>query len=88
MSTEDPDQKASFITAGDYLRHVHMASRKSRNLPGTDEDNYVEGFRGLKQIGYQQFVSLECGIKKGQNPEEAIPACFNLLRKQWEEATV
>ncbi|HNY29175.1 MAG TPA: sugar phosphate isomerase/epimerase family protein [Candidatus Sumerlaeota bacterium] len=88
MSTEDPDQKAAFLAADKHLLHVHMASRKSRNLPGTDDDNYVEGFRGLKLIGYQQFVSLECGIKKGQNPEEAIPACFDLLRKQWEEATV
>ncbi len=88
MHTEDPDAKAAFIAAGSHLLHVHMASRPSRQLPGTDNDNYVEGFRGLKQIGYQQYVSLECGIKKGQKPEEAIPACFDLLRKQWEEATV
>jgi len=86
MTREEKCEKTAFEAAGDLLRHVHIASRKTRKLPGTDQDNYVEGLRGLKKIGYQQYISLECGINKGQNPEEAVPACFDLLRKQWAEA--
>jgi hypothetical protein len=44
----------------------------------------VEGFRGLKIIGYQDFVSLECGCK-GDRPA-AITAAAKLLRDQWEAA--
>ena len=34
---------------------MHVASRKRRSMPGEDgeADNYVEGFRGLKMIGYE-----------------------------------
>ena len=50
----------AFISAGKYLQHVHVASRKRRSMPGEDgeADNYVEGFRGLKMIGYDKFVSF------------------------------
>jgi len=88
MTREEKSEPKAFECAGDLLRHVHIASRKTRKLPGTDQDTYVDGFRGLKRIGYQQYVSLECGINKGQNAEKAIPACFDLLRKQWAEATI
>jgi len=52
------------VSGGKYVHNVHMASRKTRSMPTEDEgDNYVEGFRGLKAIGYQDFVSFECGCK-------------------------
>ena len=76
----------AFISAGKYLQHVHVASRKNRNIPGTDgeADNYVEGFRGLKMIGYDKYVSFECG---GPEDREApITAALKLLREQWEQA--
>ncbi|MDZ7373443.1 MAG: TIM barrel protein, partial [candidate division KSB1 bacterium] len=58
MTWEETSDMGAFISAGDYLHHVHMASRKHRNMPGEDEgDDYVLGFRGLKIIGYQDFVS-------------------------------
>jgi sugar phosphate isomerase/epimerase len=88
MTREEKSEPKAFECAGDLLRHVHIASRKTRKLPGTDQDNYVDGLRGLKKIGYQQYISLECGINKGQNAEQAVPACFDLLRKQWAEATI
>jgi sugar phosphate isomerase/epimerase len=85
MTWEETSDMAAFIAAGKYLHHVHMASRKTRKMPGEDEgDNYVEGFKGLRLIGYQDFVSLECGCK-GQ-PTKAIPAAVKLLREQWEAA--
>jgi sugar phosphate isomerase/epimerase len=85
MTWEETSDMAAFIAAGKYLHHVHMASRKSRKMPGEDEgDNYVDGFKGLKIIGYQDFVSFECGCKGDRT--KALPAAAKLLREQWESA--
>jgi sugar phosphate isomerase/epimerase len=85
MTWEEPSDMAAFIAGGKYVHHVHMASRKERKMPGEDAgDNYVEGFRGLKVIGYQDFVSFECGCKG--DSKKALPAAAKLLREQWEMA--
>jgi sugar phosphate isomerase/epimerase len=85
MTWEETSDMAAFIAAGKYLHHVHMASRKTRKMPGEDEgDNYVDGFKGLRLIGYQDFVSFECGCKGDRT--KAIPAAVKLLREQWEAA--
>jgi sugar phosphate isomerase/epimerase len=86
MTWEETSDWGAFLSAGDHLHHVHIASRRRRAVPGEDGDAdvYIDGFRGLKQIGYQDFVSLECGVKG--DAKKVIPACVNLLRKQWEQA--
>ena len=85
MTWEEPSDMAAFIAGGKYVHHVHMASRKERKMPGEDAgDNYVDGFRGLKLIGYQDFVSFECGCKG--DSRKALPAAAKLLRDQWEIA--
>jgi sugar phosphate isomerase/epimerase len=86
MTWEETSDAGAFITAGDYLHHVHMASRKRRRTPGEDgpADNYVDGFKGLKAIGYQDYVSFECGTVGDKMT--AIPAALKLLREQWEQA--
>ncbi len=88
MNRQERDERKAFVTAGDRLLHVHTASRKTRTIPGSDKDNYVDGFRGLKKIGYQQFVSLECGVKRGFDPMKQIPECFRMMERQWEAATI
>jgi sugar phosphate isomerase/epimerase len=85
MTWEETSDFAAFVAAGKYLQHVHLASRKTRNVPGEDEgDNYVDGLRGLKLIGYQNFISLECGCKGDRT--KAIPAAAELMREQWTKA--
>ncbi len=85
MTWEETSDMGAFISGGKYLHHVHMASRKKRNMPGEDDgDNYVEGFRGLAWIGYQDYVSLECGSVGVRTV--TIPAAARLLREQWEQA--
>jgi sugar phosphate isomerase/epimerase len=85
MTWEETNDMAAFIAAGKYLQHVHIASRKERKIPGEDAgDNYVSGFTGLKVIGYQNFVSLECGCKG--DPRKSITAAAKLLREQWDQA--
>ena len=86
MSEETSDY-AAFMSAGKkYLQHVHMASRGQRRMPGEDGelDNYVDGFRALKEFGYDKFVSFECGSTGDR--AQTTPAAVALLRAQWEQA--
>ena len=87
MSWEETSDMGAFISAGEYLQHVHVASLKRRSMPGEDgeADNYVEGFKGLKAIGYNKYVSFECGCQS-EDKAAAVVNALNLLRKQWEEA--
>ena len=70
----------------EYLQHVHVASRARRAMPGEDgqKDNYVDGFKALKQLNYQHYVSFECGSKGDK--AVTVPAAVELLRSQWELA--
>ncbi|MDD4800640.1 MAG: TIM barrel protein [Proteiniphilum sp.] len=86
MTWEENNDMAAFLAAGDYLQHVHMASRKRRSMPGEDgdADNYVNGFRGLKMLGYDKYVTFECGCQGDRMV--VVPAALELLRTQWDEA--
>ena len=86
MTWEETSDMGAFLSAGEYLQHVHVASRKRRSMPGEDgeADNYVNGFKGLKMLDYDKYVSFECGCQGDRNV--LVPAAVELLRKQWEEA--
>ncbi|MDR1624671.1 MAG: sugar phosphate isomerase/epimerase [Tannerellaceae bacterium] len=86
MTWEETCDMGAFLSAGKYLQHVHMASRKRRSMPGEDgeADNYISGFKGLKMLGYDKYVSFECGCQGDR--EVVLPAAVELLRKQWNEA--
>lgn len=86
MTSEENCDMGAFLSGGEYLQHVHVASRKRRSMPGEDgeADNYVNGFKGLKMMGYDKYVSFECGCQGDRNI--VVPAALELLRKQWDEA--
>jgi len=86
MTWEETNDRAAFISAGDYLHHVHIASRKRRKMPGEDgeADNYINGFRGLKEINYQDYVSFECGSVG--DSKITLPAAVKLMNEQWKKA--
>jgi sugar phosphate isomerase/epimerase len=86
MTWEETSDRAAFIAAGDYLHHVHIASRERRKMPGEDgeADNYVDGFKGLKEINYQDYISFECGTVG--DIKETLPAAVKLISEQWEMA--
>ena len=82
MTWEETSDLGAVISAGKYLRHMHIASRKRRKMPGEDEgDNYVDGFKGLKTIGYHDYVSMECGVVG--DPKVVVPQAAELMREQW-----
>ena len=83
---EETSDYAAFMAAGQYLQHVHVASRGNRKMPGEDGqlDNYVDGMRALKQLGYDKYISFECGTNGDRNV--TVPAAVELLRAQWKLA--
>jgi sugar phosphate isomerase/epimerase len=87
MTWEETSDLGAFISGGKHIRHVHIASRKRRLMPGEDgdADNYVDGFRGLKVIGFDKYISFECG-SKADDRNAAAATGVELIRKQWEEA--
>jgi len=87
MTWEETSDMGAFLSAGEYLQHVHIASRKRRSMPGEDgeADNFVAGFKALKAIGYNKYVSFECG-SKAEDKNASAAAAVELLRKQWAEA--
>ena len=87
MTREETSDMGAFLSAGSYLQHVHIASRKNRLMPGEDAeaDNYVDGFRGLKILGYNKYVSFECG-SRAEDRNASAAAAVELIRKQWGEA--
>ncbi|MBQ8774158.1 MAG: sugar phosphate isomerase/epimerase [Muribaculaceae bacterium] len=85
--SEETSDAAAFLAAGkEYLQHVHIASRGNRIMPGEDGDvdNYINGFRALKQLEYPYYVSFECGTK-GER-KETVTNAVNLIRSQWDMA--
>lgn len=87
MSKEETSDYGAFYSAGqEYLQHVHIASLGKRRIPGEDGelDNYIDGFRALKQLNYPYYVSFECWSEGDRSV--LIPAALELIRKQWEQA--
>lgn len=83
MYIEETSDMGAFLSGGDMLHHVHLASIK-RNLPGQDERDYTNGFKGLKMLNYQDFCSFECGCVG--DVEVEMPKSVKFLRNQWHKA--
>lgn len=88
MTFEENSDMGAFLSAGEYLQHVHVASRKRRSMPGEDgdADNYIEGFKALKMLNYDKYVSYECGCQGDR--AVVVPESVKLLRDQWEKAVL
>jgi len=85
MAHEETSDLGAFISGGPRVHHVHLATGNHRILPGQEERSFVEGFRGLKYIGYHGYCSYECGVDG--DPMFEIPKSMAFLRDQWEKAT-
>ncbi|MFH0944543.1 MAG: sugar phosphate isomerase/epimerase family protein [Planctomycetota bacterium] len=83
MNIEETSDRGAFLSAGAALHHVHLASGR-RVLPGQDDRSFVDGFRGLKEIGFSDYCSLECGCDG--DPLVEIPKAVKFLKRQWAEA--
>ena len=88
MFYEEQCDMGAFIAGGKYVKHVHFGSGNRRVLPGQDPaQSFVAGFRGLKYIGYTDFMSFECGCLGGDDKGAIeVPKTLEFLKQSWAEA--
>ncbi|MFQ6096382.1 MAG: sugar phosphate isomerase/epimerase family protein [Armatimonadota bacterium] len=77
MNIEEPRIDDSIRRAGCWIQHVHLAD-SHRAQPGTGHTDFKSGFAALKEIGFENYMALECRIEG--DPDEALPACAEFLR--------
>ena len=55
-------------------------------MPGDDveAENSLDGMRAIKEMGYDKYVSFECGTDGDRTV--TVPAAVALLREQWQKA--
>jgi sugar phosphate isomerase/epimerase len=86
MMVEETNLTGAFLSGGSYVRQVHLSSR-GRKLPGKEAEDgqqYLEGFRGLKMIGYQKYCSFECG--RFEPYEKDVTQSIAFLQDIWARA--
>lgn len=86
MGKEETDLMAAFLAGGKWLHHVHLATCPARIMPGQEKYDFSRGFMGLKMIGYNDFMSFECGCRGDKEVE--IPKSIQFLKSQWDLAQV
>lgn len=86
MAVEETSIHGAFLSGGRYVRQVHLSS-PHRKMPGQESEDaelFLDGFRGLKAIGYQGFCSFECGMFSGFCENLAASVAF--LKQRWDLA--
>jgi sugar phosphate isomerase/epimerase len=89
MNIEEASFSAPIRLAGDLLGMLHIADN-NRLQPGRGCMDYRPGFAAMKAISYNGFISIECWSSQGAliagDPEQALPATVEYLRRVWQEA--
>ena len=78
MGIEECDIPASIRKAGSAIQHVHLADN-TRIQPGTGSTDFKAGFAALKEIGFTNYMALECGVA-GER-EAALADCVAYLKQ-------
>jgi len=83
MTGEEVSDTEAIDSGKDYLCHIHIASRVSRLLPGTDgtADTYTEGFSVLKKTKYKGYISNVCG--SAGDKTRLVPSSLSFINDQW-----
>jgi len=83
MNIEEPDIAASIRAAKAHLAYIHVAD-SIRLQPGTGHIDLRPGFRALKDIGYDGWLGLECGLTEPK--DAALREALELVKREWEAA--
>jgi len=78
MSIEEQDIPQSIREAGDWIYHVHLAD-STRLLPGYGHTDFRAGFAALKEVGFDKYMAVECGIPGEKEVE--LPKSAAYLRR-------
>ncbi|MGH3146387.1 MAG: sugar phosphate isomerase/epimerase family protein [Rubrobacter sp.] len=83
MNIEEADIAASIRAAGPHIVYVHVAD-SNRLQPGRGHLDFSPGFAALKEVGYDGYLGIECGIEGPY--EESLAESAALLRELWDTA--
>ncbi|MER3500400.1 MAG: xylose isomerase [Candidatus Fervidibacterota bacterium] len=78
MNMEEASIPDAIRKGGKWLQHVHLAD-SNRLLPGWGHTDFRSGFAALKEIGFDGFMVLECGLPG--DPNETLPKAAQYLRE-------
>jgi len=84
MNLEEEDLGPAIERNADCLAYIHLAD-SNRFQPGAGHLDFASGFRALKRIGYQGFMTFECKIK-GDATVDALRESASYVRGVWEAA--
>ena len=78
LAIEEVDVAQAIIDAGKWIRHVHLGD-SNRLAPGYGHTDWVSGIGALKQIGFNGYMNLECGVPGPY--DMVLPEVAQFLRK-------
>jgi sugar phosphate isomerase/epimerase len=81
MNIEEEDPAESIRRADGYLAHVHLAD-SNRAHPGAGHNDFASAFEALREIGFDGYLALECGIRG--EAETVLPQVVRHLRSLME----
>ncbi|MGI8485651.1 MAG: sugar phosphate isomerase/epimerase family protein [Thermomicrobiales bacterium] len=89
MNIEERSWTEPVLSAGDLLGHVHIADN-NRFEPGAGMIDFKPFFGALKQIGYADYIALECFHPSGSGlsgpPLETLVRTAAYMREEWAQA--
>jgi sugar phosphate isomerase/epimerase len=77
--TFERQSPAEILQWGEMLRHVHIAEPENRAAPGTKNFDFRPYLETLKQVGYDNTISIECDWS---NMEKEAPRSAQYLKEQ------
>lgn len=77
MSIEEADIPEAIRRAGQWIAHVHLAD-SNRLLPGLGHTDFRSAFAALKDVGFDGYMALECGVPAPA--EESLKRSSEYLR--------
>lgn len=76
MDDESPE---NIVLYGDLIKHVHIAEKQDRAVPGTYEEDFSPYFDALRRIKYDGDISIEA---RWTDFDSQMPNAINALKQQ------
>jgi sugar phosphate isomerase/epimerase len=71
--------------ANRHVGYIHLAD-SNRLQPGAGHTDFRSGFDALKAIGYEGWLTIESGLKSGDDPDGQLVEARNLIVATWNSA--
>ncbi len=76
MEDESPE---SIINHAHLLKHMHIAEKEGRAVPGTHGEDFTPYFDAMRKAGYPGMISIE---GRWENLEEQAPSAIAIMKQQ------